>query len=74
MVATAAAGKQAVMTDAVEAARQDVQQKAADELVGGQRHDLIPLGAAATIVLVAERHPALVSASSRRLEMATRWV
>ena len=33
------------MPDAVEAARQDVDQEAADELVGGQSHDLLPIGA-----------------------------
>ena len=46
-----AAGEQAVVTDAMEAARQDVEQEAADELVGGERHDLLPVGARATIVL-----------------------
>ena len=39
------AGEQAVVPDAVEAARQDVEQEAADELVGGERHDLLPVGA-----------------------------
>jgi hypothetical protein len=39
-------GEQAVMPDAVEAARQDVEQEAADELVGRQRHDLLPFGTA----------------------------
>src|SRR5213076_1550039 len=46
------AGKQAIVTDAVEAARQDVEQEAADELVGGERHNLLTLGPAAAIVLV----------------------
>jgi len=39
------------MPDAVEAAWQDVDQEAADELVGGQRHDLLAFGAIAAIVL-----------------------
>jgi hypothetical protein len=50
------------MPDAVEAARQDVDQKAADELVGGQRHDLLAFGAIAAIILVPERHAGLVEA------------
>ena len=43
------AGEQPVMTDAVEPLWQNVQQESADELVGGQRHDLLPVGAAAAI-------------------------
>ena len=56
------AGEQAVVADAVEAARQDVEQEAADELVGGERHDLLPLGAVAAIILVAEGDAGLVEA------------
>ena len=56
------AGEQAVVADAMEAARQDVEQEAADELVGGERHDLLPVGAVAAIVLVAEGDAALVEA------------
>ena len=37
------AGEQSVMADAVEAARQDMQQKAAHELVRMERHDLLAL-------------------------------
>ena len=48
------------MPDAVEAAWQDVDQEAADELVGGQRHDLLAFGAIAAVVFVSERHAALV--------------
>lgn len=54
------AGKQAVMPDAVEAARQDMDQEAADELIGGERHDLLTIGAVAAVVLVAEGDAALV--------------
>src|SRR5687767_6438641 len=50
--------EQAVVTDAVEPARQDVEEKAADELVHCERHDLLPLGAVAAIILVAERDAA----------------
>ena len=39
------AGEQAVMADAVEAGRQHVQEKAADELVGVERHGLEPVAA-----------------------------
>ncbi len=56
------AGEQAVVADAVEPLRQDVEQEAADELVGGDRHRLLPVGAGATIILVAERDAALVEA------------
>ena len=53
-------GEQAVMPDPVEAARQDVAQEAADELVGGQRRDLLALATVAAIILVPERHAGLV--------------
>jgi len=49
-----AAGEQAVMADAVKASRQIVKQEAPDELVRGERHDLLPVGATPAIVLVAE--------------------
>ena len=48
------------MPDAMEAARQDVEQEAADELVGRERHDLLPVGAVAAIILVAEGDASLV--------------
>ncbi len=48
------------MTDAVEAARQDVEQEAADELVGTECHDALPVGAIAAIILVAECDAGLV--------------
>jgi hypothetical protein len=57
----------------VEAAWQDMQQKAAHELVGIERHDLLALGAAAPVILVAEGDTSS-KAISRRFEMATRWV
>jgi hypothetical protein len=53
------ASEPAVVTDAMEAARQDREQEATDELVGGERHDLPPVGAKATIILVAEGDAAL---------------
>ena len=42
------------MADAVKALRQDVKQEAPDELVGGERHGALALGAVAAVVLVAE--------------------
>ncbi|BCH21596.1 hypothetical protein MesoLjLb_13810 [Mesorhizobium sp. L-8-3] len=48
------AGEQPIVADAMEATRQDMKQEAADELVGGERDDLLAIGAVATIVLVAE--------------------
>src|SRR5690606_37935294 len=47
-------GEQTIVPDAVEAARQDVDQEAADELVRSQGHDALPFGAGAAIVLVTE--------------------
>ena len=37
-----------------------MEQEAADELVGGERHDALPVGAVAAIVLVAEGDAGLV--------------
>ena len=54
------AGEQTVMPDAVEPARQNVEQEAANELVGGKRHDLLPVAALAAVVLVAEGDTGLV--------------
>src|SRR5262245_28675240 len=49
-----AIGEQAVVTDAVEAAGQYVDEEAADELIAGQRHDLDPLPSLGAIVLPPE--------------------
>lgn len=51
---THAAGEQAVVADAMEAARQHVEQEASNELAGGQRHDLPAINSVAAIILVAE--------------------
>src|SRR5450631_421515 len=50
VVGAGAAGEQAVVTDAVEAVRQDVDQESADELGGGERHDLPAITAFGAIV------------------------
>src|SRR5882762_33293 len=52
VICARAAGEQAVVADAVEAVRQDVDEKAADELAGGECHDL--LATIGAIVLPAE--------------------
>ena len=54
------AGEQAVVADAVEAARQHVQEKAADELVGVERHGLEPVASFAAVVLPFEGDALLV--------------
>ena len=48
------------MPDTVDAARQDVDQEAADELVRRQRHDLLAFGPVATVVLAPERHAGIL--------------
>src|SRR5215470_11663555 len=48
------AGQQAVVTDAMEALRQDMQQEAADELVGIERHRPVPFGTIAAVILPLE--------------------
>lgn len=49
-------GEQAVVTDAVEAAWQDVEQEPTDKRVSGKRHNALAFGAIAAIILVAERN------------------
>jgi len=56
------AGEEAVVTDAVEPLRQDVEQEAPDELVGGERHRAKPRLPVAAVVLVAKGDAALVEA------------
>src|SRR5215469_11163511 len=60
IVFAAGAGEEAVMADAVEALRQNMEQEAADEFVRTERHDALAVGAIAAIVLVAERDTGLV--------------
>ena len=54
--------EQAVVADAVEPARQDMEQEAADELVGAERHGALPFAIIAAIVFVAEGDAGLVEA------------
>ena len=60
------------MPDAVEPAGQHVEQEAADKLVGGERHDLLAVGAGAAVVLIAEGDAGLVEAEEPAVEIATR--
>ena len=53
-------GEQAVVTNAVEPARQNVKQEAADEFVDAERHDLLAVRAIAAIILVAKSDAGLV--------------
>jgi len=62
------------VADAVEAVRQDVDQESADELGGGQCHDLLAIPTFGTIILPSEGHAGAVEETSRLLAMATRWV
>jgi hypothetical protein len=59
-----ALGEKAVVTDAMEPVGQDVEEKAADELVRGKPHDA---GAAAAIILVGERHVIVVDGDKPRI-------
>jgi hypothetical protein len=61
VVGARAAGEQAVVADAVEATRQDVDQESADELAGGEYHDLLTIAAIGTIVLPSEGHVGAVA-------------
>lgn len=61
------------MSDAVEAARQDMKQEAADELVRGEHHDLLTVGAVTAVTLHAlPAATAVQSACSRRSKHLSR--
>ena len=57
-----AARQQAVVTDAMEALRQHMEEEAADELGRVERHGLVPAGPLDPVVLDLERDAALVGA------------
>src|SRR5215471_15164604 len=59
IVFAAGAGQEAVVADAVEALRQNVEQEAANEFVRTEGHGALAVGTVAAIVLVAERDPGL---------------
>ena len=54
VLGTLAAGEQAVVADAVEAAGEHMDQEAADELAGGEGHELLPFAPVSAIVLPLE--------------------
>ena len=54
VVGARAAGEQAVVADAVEALRQDVDQESADKLGGSECHDLLAITTIGAIVLPSE--------------------
>src|SRR5215469_5461460 len=64
-LASVALGEKAVVTDAVEAVGQDVEEKAANELVRGKPHDAASSGLA--IILVGERHVIVVDGDKPRI-------
>ena len=53
VVGAGGAGEETVVADAVKAVGQDVDEEAADELVGGELHDLVAGAAVGPIVLAA---------------------
>ena len=69
---TGSVGKKSEVADADKAARQNVDQESAQELIGGDRHH--PLLVAVRIVFPAKRDSDSSNATSRWLEMATRCV
>ena len=58
--AQVARGEQAVVADAVEALWQHVDEEAADELVGGERHALLAVAALDAVILPSEGDAVLV--------------
>ena len=60
VVGTSATGEQAVVSDAMEALRQHVDEEAADELARLQRHGHVAAGPLDPVVLVPERDAGLV--------------
>ena len=67
-------GEEAVVADAVEAAGQDVQEKAADELGGVERHGLEPVTAFDPVVLPFEGDAGVVEGDEPGIGDRTRWV
>jgi len=65
VLSTVALGQKAVATNAVEAVGQNMEEKAADELVWGKAHDAAP--SAAAIVLVGEGHLIVVDGDEARI-------
>jgi hypothetical protein len=69
-----AVGEQPVVTDAMEAFGQHMDQEAPDELMCRQGHGLVPAGPLDPVILPFEGDTGLSAEISRLLAMATRWV
>ena len=54
MILAPGAGEQSIVADPMEPTRQSVEQEAADELVSGDGHDLLAVGAALAIIFISE--------------------
>src|SRR5262245_28852761 len=61
IVGASAFGEQAVVADAMQAFRQHMDEEAADELVGGERHLLVSIAALDAVILPFESDAALVA-------------
>ena len=61
VVGARATGEEAIVADAVEATRQDVDQETADELAGGECHDLLTITTFGAIVLPSEGDTGVVA-------------
>ena len=57
---TSASGEEAVVADTMEAARQDVDEETADELIDRECHDLVPFAAVSAVVLPFEGHAVII--------------
>ena len=60
VVAAGGFGQQAIVADAVEALRQDMDEEAADELADSERHQLVPMVAFDPVVLPPESDAGVV--------------
>ena len=62
MILAPGAGEQSIVADPMEPTWQSVEQEAADELIGGEGHDLLAVGAALAIIFISEGDPGIVEA------------
>ena len=67
VVGALAAGEQAIVADAMEACGQHVHEKATDELVGSERHELVALAPFEPVVLPLEGDAFLVACDFKPL-------
>jgi hypothetical protein len=54
--------EEAIVAEAVKSTRQDVEQETAAELVSGEGHDLLAVGAALAITFISKGDPGIVEA------------